>query len=130
MKIAIPTNIGGMEDIIFAHFGRAPTYTLHDTKTGETKVVLNGGEHICGMGKAPTALSKFGADAIICAGMGPRAIQVLKQLGIRVYYSNAQLRVGEIVELFKDGKLPEMDERQACQDHGDGHAHGHGCHNH
>jgi len=127
MKIAIPTNIGGLEDRIFAHFGRAPTYTLHDMETGETKVVLNGGEHICGMGSPPTALSNFGADAIICAGMGPRAIQVLKQLGIRVFYTDSNLKVEDILKLFKDGKLPEMDEKKACQSHGHGHGNGHSC---
>ena len=50
--MAIPTGfIGGLEDEIFPHFGKAPTFTLVDIKNNliySTEIIKNSGEHFGG----------------------------------------------------------------------------------
>ena len=48
MKIAIPTDsIGGLSDIVFNHFGMAPTYTvieIIENKIGNVEIIDNTSE--------------------------------------------------------------------------------------
>jgi len=119
VRVAVPTDIGGMDDFVFEHFGRAPTFTVYDMDTGEIEIIRNTGEHMGGMGKPPEILANNGVDAILCTNLGPRAIMMFRQFGVKVYRypAPAPVKVREIIQLWKEGKLPEADESSACREH-------------
>ena len=117
MKIAIPTTgKKGLEDQVFPHFGRAPTFTIVDTETLEVELRENVSEHFGGMGKAPTIVGEAGAEALLCSGIGPRAITMFEGLGIRVF-TGAAGTVRDSVEAFKQGRFHEATDKDACIEH-------------
>lgn len=117
MKICVPTNkTGGMEDRLCEHFGRAPTFTIVDTDTGEVGVVNNGGEHICGLGDAPSKVAQMRARVVICSGLGPKALTLLRSQRIEVYVG-AKGTVREAIDLWKNHKLRLATMDEACKDH-------------
>lgn len=72
-----------------------------------------------GMGKPPEILANNGVDAILCTNLGPRAIMMLERFGVKVYrYPGlVPLKVRDIIQLWKEGKLVEADESSACKEH-------------
>jgi len=117
MRICIPTEgRGGLDDYVCEHFGRAASFTIYDTKTGKVEVIPNTSEHFGGFGKPPEIIAKTGADVVICGNMGPRAILMLQQLGIKVY-SGASGRVRDVIRLFREGKIAEASLETACKEH-------------
>jgi predicted Fe-Mo cluster-binding NifX family protein len=117
MKICVPTNdIGGLEDQVNGHFGRAQTFTVVDTDTGEVGVIHNGGEHICGLGNAPQKVAQMRAQVVLCSGLGPKALTLLRSQRIEVYVG-AKGTVKEAIDLWKAGKLRLATMDEACKDH-------------
>lgn len=119
MKIAIPT-LGrqGMEDQVCPHFGRAPTFTLVDTdaSTSTVEILDNVAEHFGGMGKTPSLLRDARADAVLCSGVGPRAINMFEDMGIRVYVG-ASGTVQSTIKAFMANMLEEATDENACARH-------------
>jgi predicted Fe-Mo cluster-binding NifX family protein len=62
----------------------------------------------------------------VVGGIGVRALQLIKQAGLTVYYSGGGT-VGDVVDALAQGKLPEMDVTHACGGHGHGQGGGGGC---
>lgn len=117
MKVCVPTNSqGGLEDSVCEHFGRAPTYTVVDTDTGQVMVIRNNSEHMGGAGKPPEQIVATGASALVCSGLGPRAIDMLGSYGIAVYIG-ATGTVKQAVEEYKQGRLEPATKDTACKDH-------------
>ncbi len=117
MKLCIPTmDSGGLEDAVSDHFGRAPTFTIVDTDTGEVLVVKNRSEHMGGLGKPPEHVAKTGAKVMICSGLGPRAIDMLVGFGIEVFVG-ASGTAREALEMWKEGKLTPANYDVACKEH-------------
>lgn len=119
MLICIPTNgSGGMNEGLSEHFGSAPYFTLYDSDSGEIHAVENRNtDHIHGTCHPLTNLGKFNIDAMVCAGIGRRAIEMLKIGGITVYQSDKET-VAEVVEQVKNNQLTEIDPAKACMGHG------------
>ena len=115
MRIAIPTHSGGLDDLICEHFGRAPTFTIYDTETGEVEVIENRTEHFGGFGRPPELLRSLGVDVVICCGMGVKAIALFKSYGIGVYVAPNGMRVRDAIERFLNGMLVEADESFGCR---------------
>ena len=117
MRIAIPTHGRyGLEDQVNPHFGRAPTFTIFDERTGSLEIVENASEHFGGSGLPPQLLSKKGVDALLCSGIGPRAVQAFQSMGIRVFVG-ASGTVSEALEAFRSGSLREATDADACAEH-------------
>ncbi len=76
----------------------------------------NVSEHFGGGGKAPTVVAGSGADALICSGIGPRAIAMFETLGIRVF-TGAFGSVQDSVSAFNEGRLHEATDEDACAQH-------------
>lgn len=117
MKIAIPTEKGGEEDYVTEHFGRAPIFTVYDTETGEMKIIENTSDHMGGSGKPPELLARNSVDVVICANLGPKAVRMFEQLGIKVYRHPTVAKVKDLIKLLKEGELSEADINTACQEH-------------
>jgi predicted Fe-Mo cluster-binding NifX family protein len=53
---------------------------------------------------------------VVCAGMGVRAVQKLKEMGIRVYKVSGDT-VEEIIEEYQTAELEEITSKNACSQH-------------
>ena len=114
MRIAIPTNSReGLEGFVAEHFGRCKTYTIIDEKGEILEIVDNESEHGGGVGLPPDFLKKQGVDALICWGIGMRAIRLCNSLGIIVYICEPG-KVGGVVEKFVKGGLRIAGKGDAC----------------
>lgn len=79
MKIAISTD----GEMVSAHFGRCPEYTLislDGSTVKEKEIVSNPGHE---PGRIPEYLNNKGVKVIIAGGMGPRAHELFKGYGIK-----------------------------------------------
>lgn len=91
-------------DEISAHFGHCAEYALVDVTDGrvERKSRIPAPPHQPGV--LPSFLHRHGAECVVAGGMGPRAVELFEQLGIRVV-----LGVGgplfEAVQSFLQGGL-------------------------
>jgi len=130
MKICIPTNGRlGLDDMVGEHFGRVPTYTIVDLENLDVKVVDNTSHHMGGSGNPPEIMAKEGVCAMVCHGLGRRAIELFDSLGIEVYIG-ASGSVRQAVEAFKEGALQKASKDHACSQHAFRDQHHHDHHNH
>lgn len=117
MRIAIPSmGKDGLKNQVCPHFGRAPTYTILDTDTGSVEVIDNSAEHFGGAGKAPELVQRIGADVVLCSGVGPMAVKMFENLGIRAFVG-ASGSVESTIEAYNSGRLQEATDENACAQH-------------
>ncbi|HUB81792.1 MAG TPA: NifB/NifX family molybdenum-iron cluster-binding protein [Bryobacteraceae bacterium] len=126
MKIAVPTNDGLS---ISEHFGRSAGFLVFETENDRivsSELRKNQGleDHegsSCGGDPAvephshgAILLSLTGCDVVICAGMGARAAEALKQEGVReVVFTHSGL-AAEAVEAYLKGRL-QVSSQQFCR---------------
>ena len=116
MKICVPAMGRELQEPISQHFGRAPYYLIVDQDSGDIEILENRSEHMGGSGKPPEHIASKGAEIMICSGLGPKAIDMLRSYGIRTYVG-AQGSVGEAIQQWREGKLPSADDGNACKEH-------------
>lgn len=118
MLACIPTLGGaGLDDAVSDHFGSAPFFVLFDTDSGQLSVVENlNAHHSHGTCHPMTALSRHRIGAVICRGMGRRAVETMNAQNIRIYRTRART-VADVVEEIRTGQLREMTAREACAGH-------------
>ncbi|MBU2541649.1 MAG: NifB/NifX family molybdenum-iron cluster-binding protein [Candidatus Omnitrophica bacterium] len=118
MKICIPIETKeGIKAKVNAHFGSAPYFLIYDTDKNTFEIINNSdNHHMHGMCHPLKALDKKGIDAVVCAGMGARAVSKLNEGGISVYRVRAET-VEEIIKRYKEGRLEEITVENACIDH-------------
>ncbi len=91
VRIAFPTGQGGLDDMIYPRFGRAPTFTIVDVDeaTGNivnVQVVQNPGA-IAGSGagvRAAQALGELRVNVLAGPTPGPNAYAALQYFGIKI----------------------------------------------
>jgi len=131
MKVCVPTmGKNGLNEQVGEHFGRVPTYTIVDTKTNDVSIIDNTSEHMGGMGYPPEIIAQTGAEVLLCGGLGRRAVGMFEELGIRVYVG-ATGTVKDAVQSWRNGKLEEATDENACRQHAfrqEGHGHHHHDH--
>ncbi len=86
MRICIPTETdSGLKAIVYAHFGSAPYFTIYDSEKDTFEVVENSNQHHAHGTCHPLGmLNGKHIDAVVCSGMGARAVSGLNGSGIRV----------------------------------------------
>ncbi len=104
VRIAIPTEKGGLEDNIYPRFGRAPTFTIIDIEKKQIKnlrIIENPGHKASGGAgvKAVQLLANEGVEIVMGPTPGPNAYFALKNAGIK-HYPVQGLNVREAVEAF------------------------------
>ncbi|MEA3272619.1 MAG: NifB/NifX family molybdenum-iron cluster-binding protein [Patescibacteria group bacterium] len=115
MKIVVPTNNKkGLDDEIAEHFGRCQTYTFLDEQGEVIEIIDNTSEHMGGVGLPPELMKKHGADVLLCKGLGMRALNLCRQLGIDVYVFQVE-KVKEVFEMWKNNKLKKANAEDACE---------------
>jgi len=116
-KVCVPTvGPGGLDDVLGEHFGRVPTYTVYDTESGTVEVFDNTSEHAGGSGLPADILASMGIDVLLCGGAGRRALAILRENGIEVCVGLSGT-AGQAIEAWKQGKLSDASEADACQRH-------------
>ena len=126
MLVCIPTNgNAGLDDTVCGHFGSAAYFTIYNSESGELTILENGNaDHVHGSCQPRTKLGDHEINAIICGGMGRRAIEALNAEGIRIFQTDSR-DVAQVVEQIKSGDLREMDLQTACRGHGYDHGQDH-----
>ncbi len=134
MLTCIPTNgSAGRDDTVCEHFGSAPYFTLYNSENDRIEVVANrNSHHSHGTCHPMTQLARFHVDAIVCSGMGRRAIEALNSEGVRIYYAETP-SVRTLIDRIKANDLRVVDPARACRGRGqhqrannDSGCHGHG----
>jgi predicted Fe-Mo cluster-binding NifX family protein len=121
MKICIPTKSNeGSSARVNEHFGSSPFFTIYDTESRTVETINNQDQHHA-HGTCHPLLSLDGKNisAVICGGMGGRAVLQLNQNGIKAYRLSGGT-VAETIELFQKGGLEEITPNNACAHHGGG----------
>jgi len=118
MKICIPIlENEGLKSEVNAHFGSAPYFLIYNTEDKAFEIVNNSdSHHMHGMCHPLKALDNKGIDAVVCGGMGARAVQKLNEGGIKAYRANAETVQG-IIKNYKERKLEEITVDNACINH-------------
>lgn len=119
MKVCVPVGeYRGLESPVYGHFGSAASFVMVDTETLAFEPVSNqDAVHVHGACSPLKALAGARPDAILVGGMGLGALMKLREAGIRVFRATPGT-VAEAVQLFKDGRLEELDARGTCAGHG------------
>ncbi|MFH1442183.1 MAG: NifB/NifX family molybdenum-iron cluster-binding protein [Candidatus Omnitrophota bacterium] len=119
MKVCIPTETNeGKLSRVYGHFGSAPYFTIYDTEKDSLEIIDNANQHHAhGMCQPMNALMGKKIDAVVCGGMGGRAVQKLNEGGIKAYRAISGT-VADIVVQFAKGGLEEITVNNACNQHG------------
>ena len=122
MKIAFPVEKDkGMESELFGHFGSAPLYIVAEAAGGSLETVANDHHgHAHGQCQPTVGLTERSIQAVVCRGMGLRAVQKLNAAGISVYLAGESGTVRAALDDFKADRLPLLRAEDACGHH-------HGC---
>jgi len=117
MRIVIPTESEkGLEDKMAEHFGRCPTYTFLDEKGKVIKIIKNTSEHMGGSGLPPELMKKHGAQVLLCRGLGPRALDLCRELEIKIYVADIK-SVKKIFADWQNNKIKKADTEDICEQH-------------
>ena len=115
MKIAISSIGKNLESEVDSRFGRCPYFIImeidKEKKKIENKKTIENPAITQFGGAGPTAAQLVGnekIDAVISVNLGPRAFQVLNQLGIKIYQGKGKIK--DVVQDFMDGKLTEIED--------------------
>ena len=100
MRIAISTD----GDLVSAHFGRCPTFTIVDIDGGNVikRETLDNPGHQPGF--IPQFLHEKGVECIVCGGMGRRATGFFKEYGIETLLGITG-RIDEVIDKIQKGTL-------------------------
>lgn len=118
VKIAIPTdNKGGLSDIVYNHFGMAPTYTIVDiveNKIKKIEVIKNISDHFGGSESPVDLLLKNNVGIVICSNLGPRAMEILTCQGFDLFFTKRE-KVQDVVDNYIKGNLERFSgEKTSC----------------
>ena len=119
MKICIPIETDeGKSAKVYGHFGSAPYFAIYDTEKDKFEVIDNSNQHHAhGTCHPMGILNGKNINAVVCGGMGARAVQKLTDGGIKTYRAVAGT-ADEIIKKYKQGELEEITIENACASHG------------
>jgi predicted Fe-Mo cluster-binding NifX family protein len=128
MKLCIPTEDDeGLDSRLCGHFGSAPFFALADTDSGEVEIKPNPGrEHSHGKCQPVERIDAERTDAVVCQGMGKRAVSSFQRAGVEVLITSAGTIRGVISQAAQGG-LRTLSVQEACSGHGGSHGRGRQC---
>jgi len=109
MKILISTQgNNGLEDTVSFVFARAPYFTIVEVESGNIKnVEVIENQFASGFSGVGVQASQFaidkGVDVVMTGNVGPNAMMVLQQAGIKVLTGYGGVRVKEALKRFLGG---------------------------
>ncbi|WP_027624612.1 NifB/NifX family molybdenum-iron cluster-binding protein [Clostridium lundense] len=110
MKIAISAIGKTMEDVLDMRFGRCEYFQIHDTESGQIKVIENKGLNSSGVAgiAASNQLIEEKIDVIITGNLGPNAFELIEKAGIKAYKSG-NIAINSVLEKYNKGELNEIE---------------------
>ncbi|MEW6710839.1 MAG: NifB/NifX family molybdenum-iron cluster-binding protein [Candidatus Riflebacteria bacterium] len=108
MKFAISVREKDLNAVIDTRFGRAQMFALYDSQSGETTWHSNSQNLQAAQGagiQTAQNVVNLGAEAVISGHCGPKAWQVLKAAGIKVYTINGNMTAKEAVKHIENGAI-------------------------
>ena len=111
VKVVIPVE-DEKGETVSAHFGRASHFAWFNVESGKITdrgVKPNDSSHFGGQGLPPERMMAMGADVVISAGMGMKAIQMFQNSTVAVLQAVNASTVQSIQD-YVDGKLQELTE--------------------
>jgi predicted Fe-Mo cluster-binding NifX family protein len=107
----------GFDSEISPHFGSAPYFAIYDSEKESIVFIENDDSvHEHGMCQPTKMLEDKKINAVVCGGMGGRALQKLNALGIEVYRTDVNSVKG-IITALKKKTLDKMSMENACSHH-------------
>ncbi len=116
MKVAVPVENGK----VCGHFGHAPQFAIAeivDNKIGSSSLETPPPHE---PGVLPKWLQELGVEALICGGIGARAVDMLNAAGIKVIAGVQIDDPARAIEEFLAGNLAGA-QGPTCQGHGPDH---------
>ena len=110
MKICVTSRGPDLSSEVDPRFGRARFFIIYDDESEKYEVVDNEQNVNAGGGagiQSATTVAEKGCEWVISGHMGPKALSVLKEAGIRIA-TGATGQVSEALRSFKEGKLQEI----------------------
>jgi len=111
MKICVTSQGQDISSEVDPRFGRARYFIIRDEETDSYEVVDNEQNVNAGGGagvQSAATIAEKGCQWVISGHMGPKALSVLREAGIRVA-TGAAGKVSEALRSFKEGKLEEIE---------------------
>ena len=111
MKIAVSSTGKNIDSNVADVFGRCSYFIIAEVenqKIEKTETIENKStDQISGVGISVAQLmAEKNINAVITGNVGPRALDVLKQFNIEVYYGDGIIK--EVLQEFIDGKLKKV----------------------
>jgi predicted Fe-Mo cluster-binding NifX family protein len=107
MKVVVTSSGDGIDSEVDPRFGRARSFVLVDTASGEATSFDNAGGMAAVQGagvQAAETISGLGAECLLTGHCGPKAFRTLEAAGITVY-TGASGTVAEAIEQLEGGQL-------------------------
>jgi len=106
MKVGISTSGKNNDSLLDKRFGRCEYFQIHDTNTGEIKVLENEGKKASGGAgiAASNQLIDEKIDVIITGNLGPNAFELIEIEGIKAYKCE-DIAVSKVLEKYNKGEL-------------------------
>ena len=112
MKVCVTSQGPEMDSQVDPRFGRARYFITQDDEDDSYDVIDNAENKNAAGGagiSAATIVADMGCDWVISGHMGPKALSVLKDAGVRVA-TGASGTVKEALKAFQDGELEEAED--------------------
>ncbi len=112
MKIVVTAQGNELSSEVDLRFGRAENLIVIDTETDDFQVHSNTTNLNAAQGagiQTGRNVAELDAEVVITGNVGPNAFKTLSAAGVKVFLSEKQT-VAEAIELFKAGKLKEVDQ--------------------
>jgi len=111
LKIAFTTSGENLDAPLESRFGRAPKFLIFDSESNNFKLLDNAQNLIAAQGagvQAAANLARAQVDIIVTGHCGPKAFQVLKAAGIKIYTTDVPT-VTAAMEAYRSGGLRLME---------------------
>jgi len=111
MKIAVSSTGKNLTDSVSEVFARCPYFSIAEIENQEIKkfeaIKNESGNQMGGAGiSAAQLMAEKDVNAVIAKNVGPRALDVLNQFNIGIYYGDGTIE--KVLQEFIDGKLEKM----------------------
>lgn len=111
MKIGFTTSGDSLDSSLDGRFGRAPKFLVYDLEKKTFEVLDNKQNLNAAQGagvQSASTIANAGVKAVVTGHCGPKAFQVLRASGIKVFNCDAPT-VAEALKLYQAGQLKEAE---------------------
>lgn len=111
MQVAVCAQEGSLNAAVDPRFGRCQCLVLVNQENGQCEYIPNPGVGSSGGAGIQTAQSLVDrrVETVLVGHIGPKAMAVFQRAGIKVF-GDITGTVQESIELYRQGKLPQLNE--------------------